>query len=127
MKNEVRISEPPKRRRGGQPGNRNRLRHGRYAKAAIERRKQVTTLARLGRHALVRIRMILRARRALKRKAPRGYNIGLTPSFSTVRRVAWSVPSGVVPATTFTSPKSRSSNSADWRSRKLVHCCANSR
>jgi hypothetical protein len=55
------------RKRGGQPGNRNRLHHGRYAAVTIERRKEVTALGRLARHALTRVKMILRARKALKR------------------------------------------------------------
>ncbi len=62
-KTEVRI-----RKRGGQPGNTNRLRHGRYTAERIARRGQVMRLTRLGRHALLRVKMILRARKALKRK-----------------------------------------------------------
>jgi hypothetical protein len=61
------MPDPPPRKRGGQPGNRNRLRHGRYAAVTIERRKDVTALGRLARHALTRVKMILRARKALKR------------------------------------------------------------
>ena len=61
------------RKRGGQPGNRNRLRHGRYAATTIGRRKEVMALGRLARHALTRVKMILRTRKALKRvrTAPR--------------------------------------------------------
>src|SRR5579862_4361065 len=51
-KSEVRI--PPKRKRGGQPGNTNRLRHGRYAADTLTRRGQVMGLTRLARHVLVR-------------------------------------------------------------------------
>lgn len=64
-KSEVRM---PKRKRGGQPGNMNRLRHGRYAADTLTRRKQVMGLTRLARHALVRVKMILRSRKALRRK-----------------------------------------------------------
>jgi hypothetical protein len=66
-KSEVRIPDTAPRKRGGQPGNRNRLRHGRYAATTIERRKEVAALGRLARHALTRVKMILRARKALKR------------------------------------------------------------
>ncbi|GEM_PF-4291774 len=68
-KSEVRI--PPKRKRGGQPGNTNRLRHGRYAADTLTRRGQVMGLTRLARHVLVRVKMILRARKALKAKRRR--------------------------------------------------------
>src|SRR5436309_15085913 len=37
---------PPPRRRGGQPGNRNRLRHGGFSKAARARRAAVRALIR---------------------------------------------------------------------------------
>jgi len=65
--NEVRMPDAAPRKRGGQPGNRNRLRHGRYATATIGRRKEVMALGRLARHALTRVKMILRSRKALKR------------------------------------------------------------
>src|SRR5882672_6254241 len=66
-KHEVRMgAEISRRRRGGQPGNCNRLKHGDYSAARIGRRKEIAQLLRRARHAIVRARWIARARKHWK-------------------------------------------------------------
>ena len=63
-KTEVRI----KRRRGGQPGNRNRLLHGRYTHTAQAQRQAVRALLKAARDLTIRAAMVARARRSYRRK-----------------------------------------------------------
>lgn len=56
------VNPPPKRRRGGQPGNSNRLRHGRWSKAYGAREAYIAALIRKGEHFCIRLAMIARAR-----------------------------------------------------------------
>ncbi len=63
-KTEVRI----KRRRGGQPGNSNRLSHGGYTRAAAAQRKTVRALLKAARDLTIRAAMVARARRSYRRK-----------------------------------------------------------
>jgi hypothetical protein len=67
-KSEVRI---PKRKRGGQPGNSNRLRHGRYAAETLALRKHVSRVTRTARHVIVRAKMFLRVYEAVAAKRRR--------------------------------------------------------
>ncbi|HEX4862237.1 MAG TPA: hypothetical protein VFV07_13450, partial [Rhizomicrobium sp.] len=62
---------PPKtrRRQGGQPGNRNRLKHGRFSRRRLERHARVKALLRKTRGLICRLDMGLRARKALARKS----------------------------------------------------------
>lgn len=53
----------PPRRRGGQPGNRNRLVHGRYSRAWRVRRAQVRTLLRQSRALVAAMRAAASLRR----------------------------------------------------------------
>ena len=57
-----------KRKRGGQPGNTNRLRHGLYSRAHLKRRDEGRALRRKVRHLIVRLHMVARARKTLLRK-----------------------------------------------------------
>ena len=50
------------RKRGGQPGNRNRLKHGDYSAGRIAQRKEIAALLCKARHAIVRAKWIARAR-----------------------------------------------------------------
>lgn len=52
-----------RRKRGGQPGNRNRLKHGDFSAARIARRKEISQLLRKARHAVTRAKWIARARK----------------------------------------------------------------
>ena len=61
------LHTPPKRRRGGQPGNSNRLRHGRGSKAYGEREAYIAALIRKGEHFCIRLAMIARARAHLRK------------------------------------------------------------
>ena len=60
-----------RRKRGGQPGNRNRLRHGAFSAKARERREWVRGLVASTNALIVRIEMVARARKALKAKQHR--------------------------------------------------------
>lgn len=60
-----------RRKRGGQPGNRNRLRHGGFSAAARARRESVRAVIANAEKFIVRIEMIARARCALKDKQAR--------------------------------------------------------
>lgn len=51
----------PRRRRGGQPGNTNRLIHGRYAGRFLARRAQVRSLLREARTVIAELNMARRA------------------------------------------------------------------
>lgn len=75
-KNEVRITarDPAARRRGGQPGNRNRLRHGRWSRAADANRAEIRALLYETECLIARIHMVGRMRqvwRARSSVAPR--------------------------------------------------------
>ncbi len=56
------------RKRGGQPGNSNRLRHGRYTKATTARRAETRAWMRKANHLVMRATMVWRARKALAKK-----------------------------------------------------------
>lgn len=56
------------RKRGGQPGNRNRLRHGRYSQEFAARKAEIDRAIAAAKALLVRVEMILRMRKALKAK-----------------------------------------------------------
>jgi hypothetical protein len=58
----------PKRKRGGQPGNRNRLIHGRYSKEEAAWREKMRGYRRKGRALVILVDNVLKARKALKRK-----------------------------------------------------------
>jgi hypothetical protein len=58
----------PKRKRGGQPGNRNRLVHGRYTQAEAASRADIRTIRRKGRALVILVDNVLKARKALKRR-----------------------------------------------------------
>ena len=73
-KTEVRIK-----RRGGQPGNRNRLVHGRYTRAAQERRQSVRALLKAARDLTIRAAMVARARRSYRRKQAAELKIAFLP------------------------------------------------
>ncbi|HUJ02416.1 MAG TPA: hypothetical protein VLW75_02175 [Rhizomicrobium sp.] len=60
-----------RRKRGGQPGNANRLRHGGFGRAARARREEVRALIAETRNLIIRIEMVARARCALKSKYAR--------------------------------------------------------
>lgn len=64
---EVRIPKP-RRKRGGQPGNRNRLAHGGFSQRARERRDWVRALVAETNALIIRVEMVGRARRTLKAK-----------------------------------------------------------
>jgi hypothetical protein len=77
---EVRIVEPRKpvcrslgvgRKRGGQPGNTNRLRHGGFSAKARERREWVRALVAETDALILRVEMVGRARRGLAAKLSR--------------------------------------------------------
>jgi hypothetical protein len=57
-----------KRKRGGQPGNTNRLRHGLYSRAHLARRDEGRALRRKTRRLIAKLGMVARARAALRRK-----------------------------------------------------------
>ena len=57
-----------RRKRGGQPGNRNRLRHGRYSQEFAARKAEIDRAIAGAKTLLVRVEMILRMRKALKKK-----------------------------------------------------------
>lgn len=59
------------RKRGGQPGNRNRLKHGRYAARDRERHERVRKLVRATRNLAIKFGMMAGAYRALRRKKTR--------------------------------------------------------
>jgi hypothetical protein len=61
-----------KRKRGGQPGNKNRLRHGRYTEDFARRRATINRSVARAKMLLIRVKMILRMRQALKKKLTRG-------------------------------------------------------
>jgi hypothetical protein len=61
---EVRIA----RRRGGQPGNINRRKHGAFSRAASEERNRIARLIRVAESLIVRVHMVAKARTALRRK-----------------------------------------------------------
>jgi len=67
---EVRITEP-RRKRGGQPGNTNRLRHGGFSAKARERREWVRALVAQTNALILRVEMVARARRGLAAKLSR--------------------------------------------------------
>ena len=91
---------PPKtpRRRGGQPGNRNRLKHGRFSRRRLERRAKVRALLRKTRGLVCRLEMGTRARRALAAKSTLPLREGRkmqsifppTPRLRRVGRNCWS-------------------------------------
>jgi hypothetical protein len=58
----------PKRKRGGQPGNRNRLLHGRYTQAEAASRADIRSYRRKGRALVIFVNNILKARAMLKRR-----------------------------------------------------------
>src|SRR5271170_7943907 len=58
---EVRM--PAGRKRGGQPGNRNRLRHGRFSQTFAERRAEIRAMIADAENLIVRAKMVGRARR----------------------------------------------------------------
>ncbi len=80
------------RQRGGQPGNRNRLVHGSYTRAAVERRKAVRVLLRAARDLTIRAAMVARARRAYRRKQASEQEKGKT--HAPFPRFAESAPTG---------------------------------
>lgn len=57
-----------RRKRGGQPSNRNRLRHGRYSQEFAARKAEIDRAIAGAKTLLVRVEMILRMRKALKKK-----------------------------------------------------------
>jgi hypothetical protein len=57
-----------KRKRGGQPGNRNRLVHGRYTQAEAASRADIRTIRRKGRALVILVDNVLKARKALKHR-----------------------------------------------------------
>ena len=58
-----------RRKRGGQPGNRNRLRHGRYFQEFAARKAEIDRAIAAAKALLVRVEMILRMRKAMKMKS----------------------------------------------------------
>src|ERR1700753_865745 len=58
----------PKRKRGGQPGNTNRLRHGRFSAATIARHAQSRRAIARDSALIIRVEMILRMRHAWEQK-----------------------------------------------------------
>jgi hypothetical protein len=89
----------PKRKRGGQPGNRNRLVHGRYTQAEAASRADIREIRRKGRALVILVDNILKARKALKRKraalalaaahvrpSPRPKTVGVQQRKNTARR-----------------------------------------
>ena len=54
------------RKRGGQPGNRNRLKHGRYTQRRAARREKTRALIGRARNLIIRIEMMAKARKALR-------------------------------------------------------------
>jgi hypothetical protein len=60
-----------KRKRGGQPGNSNRLRHGLYSRTWLAQRDESRTLRRRTRHLIVKLHMIARSRNTLARQRMR--------------------------------------------------------
>ncbi len=61
----------PRRKRGGQPGNRNRLKHGRYTSAFAARRAKTRATLRKTRHLVIRLTMVARMHQALQAKMGR--------------------------------------------------------
>jgi hypothetical protein len=57
-----------KRKRGGQPGNSNRLIHGRYTKEQAVRREEICAYRRKGRALVILVDNVLKARKALRLK-----------------------------------------------------------
>jgi hypothetical protein len=57
-----------KRKRGGQPGNCNRLLHGRYTQAEAASRADIRSYRRKGRALVILVNNILKARAMLKRR-----------------------------------------------------------
>ncbi|MGN6149618.1 MAG: hypothetical protein ACTHPD_13850 [Rhizomicrobium sp.] len=57
-----------RRKRGGQPGNTNRLRHGRYSQPFAARKAEIDRAIAKAKALLVRVDMVLRMRKALKKK-----------------------------------------------------------
>jgi hypothetical protein len=95
QKSEVRINLPFKRKRGGQPGNRNRLKHGAFFRAARFRQARVAEMIRAAQALIVRADLVARARKALLQRGlrktppqtanafdPRGFFARRAPSFS---------------------------------------------
>gem|GEM_PF-6792281 len=62
---------PPQRKRGGQPGNRNRLKHGRYKSAFAARREKTRVVLRSTLHLVIRLAMVARMRKAMREKMMR--------------------------------------------------------
>jgi hypothetical protein len=71
------------RRRGGQPGNANRRRHGAFSRAAIAQREGISALIRAADSLIVRAHMVARARTALRRK--RTYSLSASGGEGRVR------------------------------------------
>ena len=61
-------NSPEKRKRGGQPGNSNRLVHGRYTQKRAARRAELWAYRRKGRTLVILVKNVLKARKALKRR-----------------------------------------------------------
>jgi hypothetical protein len=57
-----------KRKRGGQPGNRNRLIHGRYSNEEAAWREKMRGYRRKGKALVILVDNVLKARKALKRR-----------------------------------------------------------
>jgi hypothetical protein len=68
LKRQPVVPSAVRRKRGAQPGNSNRLSHGRYSKAEAERRAAFAALLRKSDAMLIWANNILRARAALQRK-----------------------------------------------------------
>jgi hypothetical protein len=64
---EVRIA----RKRGGQPGNSNRRKHGAFSRGAADERRRIVILVKAAENLIVRVHMVARARAALRRKLAR--------------------------------------------------------
>jgi hypothetical protein len=62
------MDSAPRRKRGGQPGNHNRFRHGRYTRHRAARRASARALMRRARDLIIRIGMIAKSRAALRKK-----------------------------------------------------------
>ena len=58
----------PKRKRGGQPGNANRLRHGHFSAATTARHAQIRRAIARAKALIIRVEMILRMRHAWAKK-----------------------------------------------------------